>query len=102
MSWLAVAALAVGTYVLKAVGPLAAAGRRLPPRVATVVALLPPALLAALVAVQTVGDGQAVVVDARLGGLAAAGVAVWLRAPFAAVVLAGMAVAAALRAVGLP
>lgn len=101
MSWAAVAALAVGTYLLKAVGPLAAAGRRLPPRAAAVVALLPPALLAALVAVQTVGDGQAVVLDARAGGLLAAALAVWLRAGFLVVVLVGMSAAAGLRAAGI-
>lgn len=100
MSWAALAALAAGTYLLKAVGPLMAAERRLAPRVAAATALLPPALLAALVAVQTVAAGRALVVDARAGGLAAAAVAVWLRAPFAVVVLAGMLAAAGLRALG--
>lgn len=102
MSWAAVLALAGGTYVLKAIGPFLAGGRALPPRLALVVGLLPAALLAALVAVQTVGAGQGVVLDARLAGLAAGGLAVWRRAPFALVVVAGMAATALLRALGLP
>lgn len=97
MSWTAVLVLALGSYLLKGVGPLLAGGRALPARLDRVVGLLPPALLAALVVVQTVGDGRAVVLDARLAGVALAGAAVLLRAPFVVVVLAGMAGAAGLR-----
>jgi branched-subunit amino acid transport protein len=93
----AVLVLAAGTYLLKAVGPVLAGGREMPPALARLVALLPPALLAALVLVQTVGDGRGLVLDARLAGLALAAVAVLLRAPFIVVVLAGMAGAAGLR-----
>lgn len=96
----AVVLLAVGTFALKAAGPLAAAGRQLPPRVQTLVALLPAALLAALVANQTFADGAGLTVDARVGGVAAAGLAVALRAPFGVVVLVGAGSAALLRALG--
>ena len=99
MTWTALLVLAVGTWLLKAVGPVLAGGRALPPRVDSVVSLLPPALLAALVAVQTLGDGQALAVDARLAGVAVAGLAVALRAPFVVVVVAGAATAALLRLV---
>lgn len=101
MSGMAIAALAVGTYLLKAVGPVVVGGRPLPPRVDHLLALLPPALLAALVAVQTVGGDGGIVLDARVAGVAVAAVAVWRRAPFLVVIVAGTATAALLRAVGV-
>ena len=101
MSWGALLALAAGAYALKAVGPLALAGRTVPPALTRVVALLAVPLLAALVVVQTVGDGERLVVDARLPALVAAAVAVWRGAPFLVVVLLAAAVAAGLRAVGV-
>jgi branched-subunit amino acid transport protein len=96
----ALAVLAVGTYLMKAVGPIASAGRALPPRLQRLAHLLPAALLAALVATQTVGDGTSLTLDARAVGVAAAGVAVLLKAPFALVVLVGAGVTAATRAAG--
>lgn len=80
------------------------AGHRVPehwlahPRVARIAALVTAALLAALVAVQTCTRGQALVLDARLAALAAAAVALALRAPFLVVVVLAAAVAAGLRA----
>lgn len=63
--------------------------------------LLPVALLAGLVAVQTVGGGDgSVAVDARAAGLAAAVLALLLRAPFLVVILVAALVAAGMRAVG--
>lgn len=56
-------------------------------------------LLASLVAVNTFVDGTAVVIDARLAALAAAVVALILRAPFIAVVVIGAAAAALTRLV---
>ncbi|MFP4311791.1 MAG: AzlD domain-containing protein [Nitriliruptoraceae bacterium] len=92
--------LAVGTYVLKATGPLVAAGRELAPWLDRLANLLPAGLLAALVATQTVASGTALVADARLVGLAAAAVAVVLRAHFGIVVLVGAAATAGVRALG--
>ena len=63
--------------------------------------LLPVGLLAALIAVSAVTSSQAVSVDARLAGLAAAFVALLLRAPFLLVLLVAAATAAGLRALGL-
>lgn len=57
-------------------------------------------LLASLTLVNTVASGQALVVDARLGALATAGVALLFRAPFLVVVLAGAGAAALLRLAG--
>ena len=99
MTWAAIAVLALGTYALKASG-LFAGARDLPPRAAAVLALLPAALLAGLAAVQSVQSADGLVVDARLAGVAAAGVAIYLRAPFVVIVAVAMIVAAGLRAVG--
>jgi hypothetical protein len=52
-----------------------------------VVDLLPAALLAALTIVSTVGDGRAIVVDARLVGLVVAGLALWRRLPFVVLIV---------------
>ncbi len=100
--WLVVAAIGIGTMAIKAAGPVLLGGRPLPPRVQAVVALLAPALLAALVATATFADGQRLVVDARVLGLGAAIVAIALRAPVLLVVLVAAAVAALARVAGLP
>ncbi len=92
--------LAGGAYVLKAVGLLATGGREPSPRVSALLALLPVALLAALVAVQTFSSEEELVLDARAAALAVAGVAVLLRARFLVVMLAGAGTAAGLRALG--
>jgi branched chain amino acid efflux pump len=96
MTPFAIAALAAGTYLLKASG-LFAGARQLPPRAAAVLALLPAALLAALASVQTTQTNGSLVLDARVAGVAAAVIAIALRAPFVVVVVAAMVAAAAVR-----
>jgi uncharacterized membrane protein len=100
VTWIALGVLAAGTYLMKAVGPIASAGRQLPPRLRTLAELLPAALLAALVATQTVSDGTSLTLDARVAGVGIAAVAVALRAPFALVVLLGALGTAAVRLLG--
>ncbi|MDT4987804.1 MAG: hypothetical protein QOI74_1898 [Micromonosporaceae bacterium] len=84
--WVPVIAAAVGCYLLKL------AGLSVPPRllahpaVRRVAAALPIALLTALIVIQTVTTGHRVTFDARAAGLAAAVIAVLLRAPFLVVV----------------
>jgi branched-subunit amino acid transport protein len=73
-------------------------GKPLPGRITGVVALLAPALLAALVAVNTLGGDRELVVDARLPGVLAAAVAIRLRAPVLLVVVVAAAVTATIRA----
>lgn len=88
--WVVVIAVGVGTFALKAVGPVVVAGRRLPPRVSDLLGLVAPAILAALVVTETfAASGRALVIDARVAGLLAGIVAVTLRLPIWAVVLAG-------------
>ncbi|MDR2374003.1 MAG: hypothetical protein LBD77_07890 [Bifidobacteriaceae bacterium] len=70
--------------------------------VARVMNLVTVALLAGLLAVQAAGQGQGLAIDSRLAAVGAAAIALWLRAPFIAVVIIAAAVAAALRALGLP
>jgi hypothetical protein len=60
--------------------------------------VLAPALLAALVVVNTVGGDREIVVDARLAGVGAALVALRFRAPLLAVVAIAALVTALARA----
>lgn len=98
--WAAVLAGSVGCYLLKLAGWLVPERALDRPVVRRVAGLLPVALLGALVAVQTFGTGQGLVVDARAVGLGAAVVALLLRAPFLVVVLVAALAAAAVRAAG--
>ena len=98
MSWTALLTLCAVSYALKAIGPLLAGGRQLGPRVRRMLDLVPVALLAALIAVQTLGAGHRLVLDARAPALAVAAALVWRRAPFLVVVLAAAGTAALLRA----
>jgi len=97
--WVTIALLAVATAAIRAAGPVLVGGRDLHPRLFGVVALLAPALLAALVVVETFGrpDG-ALEVDERAAGVAAAGAAIALRAPILVVIGIAAAVTAILRA----
>lgn len=96
-AWAAVVAVGAGTVVLKAVGPVGVAGRRLPARVTELLTVVAPAILAALVVSETFASGRSLVLDARLAGLAAGAIAVSLRAPLWVVVIAGAAATACAR-----
>ncbi|MGD6742785.1 AzlD domain-containing protein [Streptomyces sp. BH106] len=96
--WIAIAVTAVGCYAVKLIGLLVPAGALERPVVKRLSALLPVALLAALTAQQTFADGRVLVLDARAAGLAAAAVALVLRAPFLVVVAVAVAVTAGMRA----
>ncbi|GGU39722.1 MULTISPECIES: AzlD domain-containing protein [Streptomyces] len=98
--WIAIAATAVGCYLVKLLGLLVPAGALERPLVKRLAALLPVALLAALTAQQTFSTGHQVLLDARAAGLAAAAVALVLRAPFLVIVGAAVLVTAGVRALG--
>jgi hypothetical protein len=68
-------------------------------RVQRTVLLLPVALLAGLIAINTFSSGTHLVLDARAVALAVAGIGVLLRAPFLVVVVAASATAALVRLV---
>jgi branched-subunit amino acid transport protein len=97
--WLVVGVVGAATIALKSVGPVLLGGRELPPRLADVVDLLAPAVLAALVVTQAVGGNRELVIDERLLGLGAAAVALRLRAPILAVIVIAAVVTAIARAV---
>ncbi|MGD9571457.1 MAG: AzlD domain-containing protein [Thermoleophilia bacterium] len=97
MTWAAVLLLAAGTYAMKAAGPVVLGGRALPPLVVRVTDLLPAALLAALVAVQTLTSDGRWTIDARAAGVAAAIVVAALRGGFLLIVATAVAVTALVR-----
>lgn len=99
--WTAVALASVLCLALKALGYLIPARWVEAPTPSRIVDLLTVALLGALVAVQTLGIGQQIVVDARVPALLVAAGLLALRAPFLVVVVAAAAVAALLRLWGL-
>lgn len=99
MTWAALLALTLGSYALKAVGLVALRGRRLPPFLDEVLVLLPAALFGALIVVSTIGGDRALVLDARVAGVAAAAFALWRRSGFIVVVLVAAATTAIVRAV---
>ncbi|MBO1335844.1 AzlD domain-containing protein [Streptomyces sp. VRA16 Mangrove soil] len=96
--WIAIGVTAVGCYAVKLIGLLVPAGALERPLVKRLSALLPVALLAALTAQQTFADGRVLVLDAKAAGLAAAAVALLLRAPFLVIVAAAVVVTAGVRA----
>lgn len=97
-TWVLVLLVGAGTVAIKSLGPVLLGGRPLPERLTGVVELLAPAVLGALVAVQTFGQGQALALDARLIGVAAAGIALWRKAPLLVVVIVAAAATALARA----
>jgi uncharacterized membrane protein len=89
-------ALIVTTALIRAAGPVLVGGRELPPRALSVISLLAPALLAALVMIETFGDERSLVLDERALGVGAAGVVLSLRdSPLLAVAVAAAVTAAA-------
>jgi len=97
MTWVVIVVVGVVTMVFKASGPVLLGARELPPRVNSVVEVLAPAMLAALVVTQTVGGDRELVLDERLAGVVVGGVAVWLRAPLLVVMVLAAATAAVIR-----
>jgi hypothetical protein len=100
VSWAAVLALCGAAYALKAVGALAAGrtgggkagGGRLDVLVVPVIA--------GLIAVQTFGEGQALVLDGRAPAMLVAAVLLWRKVPLLLVALAAGATAALVHALG--
>jgi uncharacterized membrane protein len=88
--WITIVAVALANAAIKAAGPVLVGGRELPPRAEAVIALLAPALLAALVVTETFGEDRHLVLDETAIGVAVAGIALALRVP----VLGAVALAA--------
>jgi branched-subunit amino acid transport protein len=97
------AALLIGgcalvTAVLKAIGPIALGGRELPLWVTSVIVLLAPALLAALVFTQAFADGKDLTVGAETAGVVAGGLVAWRTGSIVGCVVVAAVLTAALRA----
>ena len=99
MSWTLVLLLGAGAYLCKVVGLVVLGSRHLPPALERCLALVPAALLSALIVRDTFTVGQEFVLDARAAGVGAAALLAWRRAPLVAVILVGVAVTAAVRRV---
>ena len=99
-AWIAVAVIGAATIALKGAGTLVLGGSVLPRRFDALVTLLAPSLFAGLVVVQTLEGEDGIAIDARVAGIAAAAVALALRAPLLAVLAVSAGVAAAARALG--
>jgi branched-subunit amino acid transport protein len=89
---------ALATAVLKAIGPIALGGRELPLWVTSVIVLLAPALLAALVFTQAFADGKDLAVGAETAGVVAGGLVAWRSGSIVACVIVAAVLTAALRA----
>jgi branched-subunit amino acid transport protein len=98
MSWGLVLVLAGGAYAFKVLGFIVFGGRTLPPVVERCLALIPVALIAALVVKDTFSVGQHLQLDARAAGVGCAVLAAWRRAPLIVVIVVGAAVTAGVRA----
>jgi hypothetical protein len=98
-AWLTIGVLFIGTALSKAAGPLTTGGKQPSGRALHVTRLVAPAILAALVAYETLSnDGDGIVVDARAVGLGAAALAIVARAPMIVTVLLAAAATALTRA----
>jgi uncharacterized membrane protein len=97
MIWAPLLVACAACYVIKLAG-LSMPQRVLQdPRIQRTVPLLPVALLAGLIAINTFSSGMHLVLDARAAALAVAGATVLLRAPFLVVVVGAAATAALVR-----
>ncbi len=100
--WITIGVLAVATAAIRACGPVVLGGRALPAPAMSVIALVAPALLAALVVIQTLGapEGGSFELDARIAGVGAAAIALRSGAKLLPVVVLAAAVTALVRLVG--
>jgi branched-subunit amino acid transport protein len=99
-AWVVVGWLIATTATMRAAGPVALGGRELPSRAMGVVAMLAPALLAALVMTQTFGgEGSELVLDERAVGVAGAGAVLALRGGILLAMTVAVALSAAAHAV---
>lgn len=99
-TWVAVVAASAIAYAFKLAGYTVPPRWLDHPRIIRVTAMLPAALLASLVVLQTFSAGTRLVLDARAAGLVVAIVALLARAPFIVVVVLAALTAGVLRALG--
>lgn len=93
--------LIITTVAVKAVGPVALGGRVLPAAFTRVIALMAPALLAALIVTNALADAKEIGIGADTAGVAASGIVMWKFDSVLGAVLVAAVVTAALRALGV-
>ena len=96
--WLTIVGLAVTTALVKAAGPVVFGGREPHPAFMRVVAMMAPALLAALVVTSALADGRELGVGADTVGVLAGGVLLWRGRSVVLAVVVAVVVTAGLRA----
>jgi len=96
-TWALIAVLALGTVLMKTLGPVLAGGRQPPAGLTRVIALIAPALISALIVAGTFTLGQRLIIDARAAGLAVGAIALWFRVPAVLAMLFAVIVCALLR-----
>ncbi|MET0143811.1 MAG: AzlD domain-containing protein [Ilumatobacteraceae bacterium] len=99
MTWTLVLLLGAGAYGFKVLGLVLLGSRRLPPVVLRCLALVPAALIPAIVVSDTFSSDGELVIDARVAGVGVAAFAAWRRAPLIVVVVLGAGVTAVVRQV---
>ncbi|MEY3071645.1 MAG: hypothetical protein RL473_1752 [Actinomycetota bacterium] len=97
MTWTLIILLTIGAYAFKVTGLVILGGRSLPPIFERCLALIPAAVVTALVMKDTFTQGQELVLDARALGIAVAVIAAWRKAPLIVVIVLGAAVTALVR-----
>lgn len=95
--WHLILLASIATFALKLSGYTLPPTLLERPAMARIADLMTVALLAALIAVQTLGAGQRVEVDARVPAVLVAAVLLAVRTPFIVVVVVAAAVAAGIR-----
>lgn len=98
MSWSLVIWLSLGAYGFKVLGFVVLGSRTLAAPLVRCLALIPAALLTALILKDTFSTGQELVLDARVVGLAVAAIAAWRKLPLIAVVVLAAFATAIVRA----
>lgn len=98
MTWLAVVLLAGVCVFMRVAVPLGL-GHRRPAWLERALDAAMPALLAALVVASSVSDGQRLVLDPRLAGVAAGAAVAFARGPLLLVIVVAAGVTALIRAV---
>jgi len=94
VTWTLIILLTLGAYAFKVTGLVFLGGRSLPPIFERCLALIPAAVVTALVMKDTFTQGQELVLDARALGIAVAVIAAWRKAPLIVVIVLGAAVTA--------
>ena len=96
-TWLLILVLAVGTVLMKTLGPVLAGGRQPPAPLTRIIALVAPAVISALIVTGTFTQSQQLIIDARAAGVGVAAVALWFRVPAVLAMLMAAIVCALLR-----